>query len=404
MADHPVPTSAHPGVQDWWAHAGLRPAVLSQLDADDLLVAGGAAFPDISEFQGVVDWDALQAAHAAGWISGVMIRAGFGTVRADAQFTRNRGQARDRGIPLMYYWFCYAAYNAPEAEADKFNQVVGPLQPSEAMVGDFEDDPSANRFPRGPAGYDWCRRFLTRLQAPQNATWWYTYPYFLTTVGLQGLWNTWPFWIADYGSALDSAFSPAIARQFTDAAGVSGVAGRCDLSRVVRGPLDQWLVPAPSPAPTPPPPPAIADSGGNYGMSVSVSVRPGTNRVDLLGIGTNGGIFHQYDLNGGAGLSGDAWENLGGDPDSRTVAGAWTSATTFIVVRTDVQGRVTFLLWDDATGWGAWSSDVGQVLVPAFLRDLGSPDPTISSVFVGAHVHEDAAGVASSRGLIVPHQ
>jgi GH25 family lysozyme M1 (1,4-beta-N-acetylmuramidase) len=196
-------------------------------------------FPDISEFQGAVDWNALGAAFQAGQIEAVSMRAGFGTVRADAQFARNQSECRARGIPAIYYWFTYFNVNTPEAEAAMFNATVGPLRSGEAMMGDFEDD-GPNLFPRGQAGVDAARRFLTAVQAPQNATWFYTYTSLFTTVGLGPLLGTFPFVWADYSARTDNPFG-AFARQFTDCGSTPGVVGCCDQNRVLQPPLSQWL-------------------------------------------------------------------------------------------------------------------------------------------------------------------
>lgn len=197
-------------------------------------------FPDISEFQGTVDWSALGGAFQSGQIEAVAMRAGFGTVRADGQFGRNQSECRARGIPAIYYWFNYPDTNSPDAEAAMFNATVGPLQANEAMCGDFEDD-GAHLFPRGQAGVDWARRFLTLLEAPHTATWWYTYPFLLSVIPFDQLYGVWPFWIADYGTAPDSAFNQAIARQFTNCGATPGVSGCSDQSRVLMEPLSQWL-------------------------------------------------------------------------------------------------------------------------------------------------------------------
>jgi GH25 family lysozyme M1 (1,4-beta-N-acetylmuramidase) len=211
-------------------------------------------FPDISEHQGAVDWNALGSAYSAGAIEAVAIRAGFGTVRADFQFATNQSECRARGIPAIYYWFNYPDTNSPEAEASVFNSVVGPLHTAEAMCGDFEDD-GPHLFPRGQAGANWARAFLSALQAPQNATWWYTYPFLLSVIPFQQLYGTWPFWLADYGATPDSAFGQAMARQFTDCGSTPGVSGCSDQSRVLKPPLSQWLTgeaqPQPNPAPQP---------------------------------------------------------------------------------------------------------------------------------------------------------
>jgi hypothetical protein len=230
----PVPRSAHPGADAANVGVGQRQAPAG--DPSNL-------FPDFSEFQGAVDWSALGAAFAAGQLGAVAIRAGFGTVRPDAQFATNQSQARARGIPVIYYWFNYPAYNTAAAEAGMFNATVGPLLPGEAMCGDFEDDPNANPFPRGAVGLQWARDFLSALQSPTAATWWYTYPFLLSSVGLQPLTGAWPLWMADYSTTPDSAIAPAIARQFTNCGSTPGIGGCSDQSRVLRPPLGQWLTP-----------------------------------------------------------------------------------------------------------------------------------------------------------------
>ena len=196
-------------------------------------------FPDISEYQGRVDWGALESAYRSGSIEAVAMRASFGTARADYQFARNQTECRSRGIPAIFYHFCYPAVNQPQDEAQFFNQVVGPLRPFEAMVGDFEDD-SPYLFTRGDAGAEWARSFLSDLQSPQDATWWYTYPYLLSVVSFAQFYGLWPFWLADYSANPDAAFSEASFRQFTNQGQTPGV-GLSDQSRVLRQPLSTWL-------------------------------------------------------------------------------------------------------------------------------------------------------------------
>jgi hypothetical protein len=236
-------------------------------------------FPDISEFQGAVDWNALSAAYEARIIEAVALRASFGTERADAQFARNQRECRARGIPAIYYHFCYPTFNSPQAEASFFNGTLGPLQANEAMVGDFEDDRQI-LFPRGQVGVDWARSFLTALQSPQNATWWYTNPLMLSVIPFKEFYGVWPFWIADYSATPDSAFSQAIARQFTDCGSTPGVSGCCDQSRVLAGPLSRWLTSA---APSPP---AI--------MEANMQIVSIGSQQHLIGVTSGGTLRHLY--------------------------------------------------------------------------------------------------------------
>ena len=59
---------------------------------------------DISEHQGLVDWEAVR-----GSVDGVILRAGFGKGSADARFARNAAECNRLGIPMGAYWFSYAA-------------------------------------------------------------------------------------------------------------------------------------------------------------------------------------------------------------------------------------------------------------------------------------------------------
>jgi GH25 family lysozyme M1 (1,4-beta-N-acetylmuramidase) len=248
-------------------------------------------FPDISEHQGAVDWDALGSAYSAGAIEAVAMRAGFGTVRADFQFVTNQRECRARGIPAIYYWFNYPDTNSPQAEASVFNGVVGPLRDNEAMCGDFEDD-GPHLFPRGQTGVDWARAFLTAVQAPQNATWWYTYPFLLSVIPFQQLYGVWPFWLADYSATPDGAFGQAMARQFTDCGRTPGVSGCSDQSRVLKPPLSQWLTGTAPPQPKPKPQP-------NYWRKHMEFDGTWNGNQNIFRIEPNGNLVHSWSTGDG---------------------------------------------------------------------------------------------------------
>ena len=249
MTDHPVPRSAHPGVDAEFERLEL--STLSRWQTALAATAGGApGWPDISEFNDppyrptAVDWDALELAYRQGLIAGVMMRAGFGTVRADRSFARNQAEARKRAIPNIPYWFNYPAYNTAAAEAAMFNATVGPLGPAEAQLADAENDPGALGWPSGAAALAWLTEFLTLLQAPRNATLWYCSTSFVGPFDLASLAQTWGWVEAEYGvAAPDTLGLNPMGWQQTSSATVPGVNGPCDWNQLLRPPLSQWLTP-----------------------------------------------------------------------------------------------------------------------------------------------------------------
>jgi GH25 family lysozyme M1 (1,4-beta-N-acetylmuramidase) len=223
---HPVPQRAHPGIHAEFAHRTRG------LTTERLLAAGAEWVPDLSEFNGAVDMAAVRNAGAAG----VILRAGFGTVRADSRFAENRAKADAVGLPWLAYWMNYPAYNTAAAEAGVFNAVVGPLPRGRGMAGDFENDGGALPWPTGQAAHDWAAAFLTATGPADYLPPWYCSPSFVAPHGLAGLASTWPWWEAEYGVAQPDTLGLApVMWQETDSASVAGVSGRCDLSIMLRG-------------------------------------------------------------------------------------------------------------------------------------------------------------------------
>ena len=72
---------------------------------------------DISKWQGAPDWDKLAAAHKAGRLDFVILRAGYGANTIDPAFAANYAAASARGIPLGAYWYAYWQQATPAQEA-----------------------------------------------------------------------------------------------------------------------------------------------------------------------------------------------------------------------------------------------------------------------------------------------
>lgn len=79
---------------------------------------------DISKWQGAPDWDKLAAAHKAGRLDFVILRAGYGANTIDPAFEANYAAATARGIPLGAYWYAYWRQATPAQEAAAFVAAV----------------------------------------------------------------------------------------------------------------------------------------------------------------------------------------------------------------------------------------------------------------------------------------
>ena len=79
---------------------------------------------DISKWQGTPDWDKLAAAHKAGRLDFVILRAGYGANTIDPTFAANYAAASARGIPLGAYWYAYWQQATPAQEAAAFVAAV----------------------------------------------------------------------------------------------------------------------------------------------------------------------------------------------------------------------------------------------------------------------------------------
>lgn len=79
---------------------------------------------DISKWQGAPDWGKLAAAHRAGTLDFVILRAGYGANTNDPTFEANYAAATARGIPLGAYWYAYWQQATPAQEAAAFLAAV----------------------------------------------------------------------------------------------------------------------------------------------------------------------------------------------------------------------------------------------------------------------------------------
>ena len=183
--------------------------------------------PDVSEFQGVIDWPNFGA-------EAVIVRINYGNVKVDAQADRNIDGARSKCKVRGWYTYLTAGED-PVAQADVMVRVIkahGGLQPNEFIVCDDEEgtgDQSSrvNSF---------LNEVDSQLKATDTEDFWYSGLNFSVAHNLDAAKGHRS--IAAYGQSEPTASHDLW--QFTDAGSVAGVNGNVDMS-VFHGSIDQLI-------------------------------------------------------------------------------------------------------------------------------------------------------------------
>lgn len=98
-------------------------------------------FPDVSRWQGVIDWDALKASGRADTVL-IKVTGADGGLYVDSQAARNISEARRVGIPAAFY-----VYKGDAGAADTARHLiatVGTFQPGEFVIADDENEGKVN--------------------------------------------------------------------------------------------------------------------------------------------------------------------------------------------------------------------------------------------------------------------
>lgn len=103
-----VVTSAYSVTTDFYSYYGI-----SRTSGSKDVLAHGI---DVSEHQGVIDWDKVKA---SGKVDFAILRAGYGREisQVDRQFERNYSECKRLNIPVGAYWYTYAV-TAEEAKQE----------------------------------------------------------------------------------------------------------------------------------------------------------------------------------------------------------------------------------------------------------------------------------------------
>jgi GH25 family lysozyme M1 (1,4-beta-N-acetylmuramidase) len=250
-----------PASRAFWARHREVTATVSPMQQMAMLEAAATGdaieIPDVWEGTGQVDWTQVHGIHAA------IVRAGFGSQRADYQFAHNwHGLALRLEQPTgihrrIAYWYGYPDSAADGAvEAAKFVSVLH-AQPSgvrddDGWVLDAEDSGSFGKLSRTERR-SYCDRFIGYMEDKlQRRGWGYSYVPFVTGyLGSDYSFRDCLCWDARYASDMPAGGFPFVAKmrlwQHTDGlagAGphrISGIPGTCDVSRIVHTTLTSFL-------------------------------------------------------------------------------------------------------------------------------------------------------------------
>ena len=209
---------------------------------------------DVSNHQGAIDWDAVQA----GGIGFAWIKRSEGLTFADAYFTRNWEECGRLGIPRGAYHYARPDYGTdPDAEADAFLSRLPPLVPGDMLALDIEAGAGDLRA--------WVLRWLTAVRdAAGFRPVMYSGEWFMRPAGLMGTGGDlaplgeYGLWLAAYGTHAPASPGPWPVWafwQYTSFGRIRGIDGNVDQDRFNGTPdrLARYGKPAdppPDPGPT----------------------------------------------------------------------------------------------------------------------------------------------------------
>lgn len=197
--------------------------------------------PDVSDYQGDVDWNAVIRSGCSGGIC----KATEGTSFTAKTFARNWATLGALNVVRGAYHFARPGRSSPEAQADYFLRALGDSwKPGDLLVLDLED---------GAWNLDvFALKFLDRVEQRTGLLpWFYSYAPFIKVHITDPRLSRYPLWLAAYTSRVPAAPAPW-ARwylwQRTDKASIPGIKGACDESVGDPGAINQAQPAAMAPA------------------------------------------------------------------------------------------------------------------------------------------------------------
>lgn len=185
---------------------------------------------DVSEFQGIVDWNEVKA---SGY-QFAMIRAGYGSGTLDKQFKRNAEECNRIGLPFGVYWFCYAlSAETARQEAEACLNAIAPYRLDFPICYDIEQ-PTINYARENGVtvtrelATQFVKSFCDRIEEAGYFAMFYSNRNFLDNYFYPDLSKRYALWYAYYSSCFDG--TDCGMWQFSDHGRIPGIRGNVDLN------------------------------------------------------------------------------------------------------------------------------------------------------------------------------
>lgn len=180
------------------------------------------SLPDVSNYQGHVDWQAVLASGRAGGI----VKASEGVTYTDPTFASNWQALGTLDAVRGAYHFARPTESNPQTQAARFCSIVNARQPADILVLDLEVG-TGNLSP-------WALGFLQEVERLTGVIpWIYSYAPFIKSHLTDPALADYPLWLAAYQQnppVCPAPWKTYTAWQHTDAATIPGITGRCDES------------------------------------------------------------------------------------------------------------------------------------------------------------------------------
>lgn len=213
-------------------------------DGYGTLLYGGNAkkIIDVSEWEGVIDWEKVKASD----VDGVILRVGYGNQMMDKQFLRNLKECNRLGIPYGFYLYSYA-YDANFAYAEAqgllemlkgqdLSNLAYPIFYDIENFGTWSEDGVTYHTPSTIAAYE---EIIATFIAHMNEAGYhgkvqvYSGRYYTQTKLNSKKILPYVSWIAEYGPKLNyvnTYYDGEVAWQYTEKGSVDGISYDVDIS------------------------------------------------------------------------------------------------------------------------------------------------------------------------------